>query len=50
MGCLGGRRILTKIVGIEAGQRSAAEKAELQKYYRENVSPLFAKIKEELAG
>jgi hypothetical protein len=41
---------IERIVGIEAGQRSVAEKEELRKYYRENVSPQFAKIKEELAG
>jgi len=40
---------IERIVGIEAGQRSPAEKAELQKYYRENVSPVFVKMKEEMA-
>ena len=41
---------IERIVAIDAGQRSPAEKAELQKYYRENVSPIFAKFKEEMAG
>ncbi|HMC09662.1 MAG TPA: DUF1553 domain-containing protein, partial [Pirellulaceae bacterium] len=41
---------IERIVAIDPGQRSPAEKAELQKYYRENISPLFAKMKEEMAG
>jgi hypothetical protein len=41
---------IERIVAIDMGQRSPAEKAEIQKYYRENVSPVFAKMKEEMAG
>jgi hypothetical protein len=41
---------IERIVAIEAAKRSDGEKAELAKYYRENVSPVFAKMKEEMAG